>query len=235
MAGDRHLALVPLLTRHFPRWLEYFVAHGPFKKPDQLGLHQQSIRMRCAHASVVAALRDDAFLRSVYDTLRAWGIGSRRSHLKPPADFCNALRRSGPRLSRLETLAIDDPSLDVDGTIGHIWSIVDELGIVGNDARLVAGTKAIHHILPDLVPPMDRAYTQRFFGWNNPQFQYGQEACFRVAFGALASVARDVKPRQFVGSHPWHTSPNKVIDNAVVGLLRAAQDGQVEVIAALDQ
>jgi hypothetical protein len=38
-------------------------------------------------------------------------------------------------------------------------------------------------------------------------------------------AARDVDPRQYVGAHPWHTSASKVLDNALVGLMRAIGDG----------
>lgn len=228
MPAQKHLTLVLLLTRDFPKWVEYFALHGPFTKPEQLSRHRESIELRRSHADLAAALDDEGFLKAVYETLKAWGIGSRASHLKPFEEFTAAIRGAGPRLCRVEARAIDDPNLDVDDTIRELWTIIDGLGIVGNDARLVAGTKAVHHLLPDLVPPMDRAYTQRFFGWHNPQFQYGQEKCFRLAFAALALVAREVQPHQFVDQHPWHTSASKVLDNALVGLVRAVEDGQGE-------
>lgn len=228
MPARKHLTLVPLLTRDFPRWVEHFALHGPFTKPEQLSRHRESIELRRSHADVAGALDDVGFLKAVYETLKAWGIGSRASHLKPFDGFAAALRAAGPRLCRVEARAIDDPHLHVDDTIRELWTIIDGLGIVDNAAPLVAGTKAVHHILPDLLPPMDRAYTQRFFGWHNPQFQFGQEKCFRLAFAALASVAREVQPRQFVGQHPWHTSASKVLDNALVGLVRAVEDGQAE-------
>jgi hypothetical protein len=105
------------------------------------------------------------------------------------------------------------------------WSTIEALNVVDNDAQLVAGTKTLHHLLPDLVPPMDREYAQRFFRWHSPQFQYGQEKCFKIAFAALVLVARQVDPRQYVGTHPWHTSATKVLDNALVGFMCAVDDG----------
>jgi hypothetical protein len=47
--------------------------------------------------------------------------------------------------------------------IEELWQLIDNLGIVENEAKLVSGSKALHHLLPDLVVPMDRAYTQKFF------------------------------------------------------------------------
>src|SRR5260221_103336 len=67
-------------------------------------------------------------------------------------------------------------------TTAALWELSSTLGIVENQAKLVAGTKALHHILPELVVPMDREYTQLLFGWQNPRFQYAQRECFLEAY-----------------------------------------------------
>ena len=82
----------------------------------------------------------------------------------------------------------------------------------------MAGTKALHHILPDLVVPVDRTYTQKFFGWHNPEFQYGQADVFCRSFEAFVEIARGANPAQYVGAG-WNSSRTKVIDNAIVGML----------------
>jgi hypothetical protein len=40
----------------------------------------------------------------------------------------------------------------------------------------VPGTKALHHLLPDLVPPMDRAWTGAFFHWSTTAPQNAEAA-----------------------------------------------------------
>jgi hypothetical protein len=95
--------------------------------------------------------------------------------------------------------------------------LAQSLEIVRNNARIVPGSKALHHLLPELVVPIDRAYTQRFFDWANPTFQSFPERCFRQAFTAFARIARETQPQQYEGSG-WYTSRTKVIDNAIVGL-----------------
>ncbi len=82
--------------------------------------------------------------------------------------------------------------------------------------RVVSGTKALHHILPELVFPFDREYTQTFFGWHNAEFQNNPQGCFTVAFCALADVASRVQPTHFVGKG-WMSSQSKIMDNAIVG------------------
>lgn len=42
---------------------------------------------------------------------------------------------------------------------GGPWQVIENLGIVRNRSLIVSGTKALHHVLPGLVPPMDRAWT----------------------------------------------------------------------------
>ena len=222
--GD-HLALLPLLVAKFPRWLDHFVDHGPFTRREQLTCHVKAIALRRKHASAAAASEDSAFVEMLYDTLRAWGVGSRGSILVPLAEFGLRLRSWSATLEPLEPLRIDADDLDVKRAIGSIWRAVESISVVRNNAPLVAGSKTLHHLLPDLVPPMDRAYTQTFFGWHNPQFQYDQANCFRLAYTALASVAQRVKASEHVGNHPWHSSVSKVLDNGLVGLVCAIQDG----------
>ena len=221
-----HLALLPFLVAKFPRWLDHFVDHGPFTRHEQLACHVNAIALRRQHASVAVAAEDPAFVEALYDTLRAWGVGSRGSVLVPRAEFGPRLRFVSTTLTPLEALSIDADDLDVQNSIESLWSAIESIGVVRNKAPLVAGSKTLHHLLPDLVPPpMDRAYTQTFFGWHAPQFQNDQPQCFTLAYKAMASVARRVHASEYVGTHSWHSSVSKVLDNALVGLVCAILDG----------
>jgi hypothetical protein len=209
--------LTPLLLADFPRFLDAFEKNCPFKRYGQLEYHVETIEQYRRFGSATAALADESFLRSLYKTLQSWGIGARASSLKPLADFAAALRERAAQIAQLEELAIDRPNLDKEPVCNQLWHLIKTLGIVTNNAKIVPGTKALHHVLPELVVPMDRAYTQNFFGWHNPQFQYGEQGCFHEAFLAFVTVAREVNPRQYVGGG-WNTSLTKVIDNALVGV-----------------
>ncbi len=88
--------------------------------------------------------------------------------------------------------------------------------MVDNRAKIVAGTKTLHHLLPDLVVPMDRAWTGAFFAWSQAAPQYQQHQAFVRAFKAFVHVAREVDPALYVGDG-WKTSRTKVLDNAVIG------------------
>jgi hypothetical protein len=211
--------LVGVLAKDFPAWLTHYDVNSPFRIYGQLEFHRRTIELRMGLGSPMAAVADDKFLQSLYETLQAWGIGTRASRLKRLEEFCEGLRKQADAIGGFENASIDDPALNVLATAEALWRLIEGLPVVENTSVVVPATKTLHHLLPDLVVPMDREYTQRFFGWQNPQFQYGQRQCFIDAFGAFTAIARAVQPAQYVGAG-WRTSRTKVIDNAVVGLIQ---------------
>lgn len=211
---------VPLLIDRFGDWLDVFDRSGPFRRPGQLEWHRRTIDRRLSLGSADAAIGDREFLDGLYQTLQAWGIGARSSILRSFDDFCAELRRHHDTIVALDSLRIDDRHLDVASVRERLWLLLDDLLLVENRAKLVSGTKALHHLLPDLVVPMDRRYTQVFFGWQSPQFQYGQRECFADAFEAFVHIARTVSPAAFVGAR-WRSSRTKVLDNGLVAVVGA--------------
>lgn len=210
--------IVQSLIKNFPFFLKYYTDHCPFTKPGQFEYHRDTIQRRLDLGSAKAALEDEDYLNSLYRTLRAWGIGSRGSKLKPFDSFVSALNEISLEICSLDGLRLDQKGLKIISVTKKIWNILDNMQIVNNIATLVPCSKTLHHILPDLIVPMDREYTQVFFGWQNPQFQYGQVTCFYEAFNAFLLISREASPDQYMGNK-WNTSLTKVIDNAIVGLI----------------
>jgi hypothetical protein len=206
------------LALNFPFYLNYYSDHCPFKKFGQLEYHLETIQRRRELVSAKAALKDHKYLTSLYKTIKAWGIGSRGSRLRPFDDFVSALNTNALEISELDGLRIDQSGLEINLVIRQAWKLINTTEIVENQARLVPCSKTLHHVLPDLFVPMDRAYTQVFFGWQNPKFQYDQAACFSEAFRAFRQISNMANPGKFVGS-VWNSSLTKIIDNAVVGLI----------------
>lgn len=207
------------LIAGFPEHLAYFAQHCPFTDQGQLESHLETRRRLSAFSSPAHAINDVDFMKSLYSTLRAWGIGSRASHLISFEPFIARFQTLGTRINALHGMSIDDASMDIPTVSKSLWDIIDQLAIVENSSRVVPGTKALHHLLPDLLAPIDRKYTQRFFGWHNPQFQYGQCECFFAAFRAFGEIARRTNPAQYLNSR-WNSSKTKIIDNAIVGMMR---------------
>jgi hypothetical protein len=213
----KHIESVDILVGGFQTFLAAYGRGCPFNRYGQLQYHVETIRLRRRLGSAKAALADEAFHRSLYRTLQAWGIGARASSLHDFPDFVAALQAEARTIEELDGLAIDQDSLDAESVGATLARLTQSLEIVRNKARIVPGSKALHHLLPDLVVPIDREYTQRFFEWANPTFQNFPERCFHEAFIAFAHIARRAQPQQYVGDG-WYSSRTKVIDNAIVGL-----------------
>lgn len=216
---------IELFGRDFGRYIAEFDRACPFSA-SQRNSHMTTIEMRRRLGSGVAAINDSQFLTGLRGTLVSWKVGMRGTLLVGFDKFKDSLVRNIELISGLDGLSIEDDSLDIERAANKIWKLIDELDIVVNSrgervlAPVVSGTKTLLHILPDLVPPMDREYTQAFFGWHNPEFQYRQEYCFKYIFRSMAMVARRVKPSLYVGTG-WHTSTAKIMDSAIVGFCLA--------------
>ena len=204
------------LIANFDECVECYDRLVPFTRAGQYELHRDTIDRRRALGSVDAAVYDDRFTELLHSVLQRWGIGRRASRLAPLGEFRQRLRDRVPELVHLEPFSLDDPALDVAATAETVDRLISELGVVDNLARIVAGTKTLHHLLPDLVPPMDRAWTGAFFGWSVLDPQNHQTAIFSEAFSSFAEIATVARPSRLVGDG-WRTSPTKVLDNALIG------------------
>ena len=197
----------------FPGILGVFRERTPFTRRGQFEHHRETIRLRRSAVSVGELLANDAFVDSLRSTLRAWSIGVRASHLLGRPLFDVELQRWEVELESLTDERIVEAT---DDTRRRVWALIQSIDITENQARLVALTKTLHHILPDLVVPIDRAYTGAFLGWRAPEFQTSQRAIFDSCWEAFVEIARQAHPEEWVGEG-WFTSTTKVIDNAIVG------------------
>lgn len=157
------------------------------------------------------------FLALLWRTLDKWRMNVRGAKLKPLESFARVFRKCRDQIAALDGLRIDDPALDVSDTEAKLLALIDDLTISDNQARLVGATKALHHLLPELVVPMDRAYTGEFFGWNIARWQHSYPKLLREGLSYFVRVGRAKKLDRYVGSG-WHSSRTKVIDNAIVGV-----------------
>ena len=189
---------------------------------EQLAAHRACIALRRRVGSVRGAVGDEEFINALRRTLRAWGIGVRGSRLVSDQDFRDALYAAVPSLEALKPFTIDASNLPEEIS-SQLWLLIDSLGVVENKAKIVAGTKTLHHLLPDLVVPMDRAWTGTFFQFHLPEWQdpSSQRRIFRLAYSQFAALARSVQPQQYVTGRGWRTSRSKVIDNALIGYCKA--------------
>jgi hypothetical protein len=132
---------------------------------------------------------------SLRSTLQAWGLGLRTSRLAAEREFDQAIRSARAQIEALDGLLIEDPARPVD--VGErVWRVIESWGVVDNRAKLVAGTKTLHHLLPDLVVPMDRVWTGMFFQLHSHEWQDppSQRRTFLQTHRGFCELASRVQP-----------------------------------------
>jgi hypothetical protein len=170
------------------------------------------------------------FAEIAYALLAAWGMhrmGRGGSKMREFEDFEASLKPLWPAVLRLQQAAPENL-----GESG--WRELSEVfcGIrcMATGTSLVGNSKVMAHALPNLVAPVDREYTLRFlFGSTNIANDLAREweklrAILRDFFHPVVRAesftpkAKEWQERQ--AEFRWDTSPLKIVDNLVIGLLK---------------
>lgn len=218
--------LMDLLISDFGHFVDTFDASRQFSGPS-VYFHVKTLTVLQAHNSPVDALNDELFFDYLYATLASWGLhrmGPGKAKLGEMADLRSSFQQQRRRIAQLQHLRIEDVGDDdVDDVASSIWDVLRELRVGIGETLLVANSKALHHLLPALVPPIDRNYTLMFFV-GRPYIYGGRDGdYFKALFPLFHEIA--VRCREGVAKRiqtPWmgmNTSVTKVIDNAILGFM----------------
>ncbi len=173
-AGER----VEQLIADFAGYVAAFEARQAFPGPS-LYFHLRAIERRREHHTASSLLDDNLFLEYVYAVLPAWGMHRMGPQAAKVADFrqiTTALRETAPALQQLWPLRITTLSGQASREAAIIaWDVIAHVKVSTSRTQIVAGSKFLHHVLPDLIPPIDRQYT---FG--SPR-QVWRPLCLRTA------------------------------------------------------
>lgn len=223
---DQRRPILESLVGDFSRFVQGFDANRQFGGPS-VYFHAKTIEALARHPTAVDALGDDVFFDHLYATLASWGLhrmGPGNAKLGDLAELKASFREQAPNIERVQQLRIErlDP-----GKVGAVaeaaWKIMANLRVGIGQTLLVANSKALHHLLPALIPPIDRNYTLRFFV-GRPYIYRGRDAdYFRVLYPLFQEIAVRCasKIHGFIAkpSGGMNTSVTKVIDNAILGFM----------------
>ena len=182
------------------------------------------------HRRAVATAGDprvERHLEYVYAAVASWGMhrmGPGGAKMLDFAEFRRSALDLKPLLQKARGYVLGTAAYDE-------WRIVEEIfmgmRIMKSGSDLVGNSKAMAHMLPNLIPPIDRSYTLRFLRETTvvPQSKEAQWQLMKsMVEGFFARVARD---RSFAARAEdwlrrkdrclWDTSVPKIIDNLLVG------------------
>jgi hypothetical protein len=160
------------------------------------------------------------FLDLVYATLATWGLDRMdgKARLVDFDIFRKSIEDNSTILQELSKFKLNMINGDDEERIKNKLAILYEnLKVMESKAKLVGVSKALHHLLPDLVPPVDRKYTLKFF-YNRSDYKEKEgKEMFLEIFGAFYEICKRINLTEKDLRREWDTSIPKLIDNAIIG------------------
>ena len=213
------------LCRNFDTYLDEFNNSSPFRH-SWWYCHKRTIDLRKELGGVAESIDSDEYLNALYSTLEVWGMNrawrsnSKGSKMQEYDVFAASVRAHKRDVADMDRVGLAE--IDAYTTREDLWQIIDGMQLSQRKpSQTVTGSKALHHLLPRLLPPIDRGFTRRFFRYNGHWFQYNQEDAFKEMIPYFAQIAKEVEKKQglgrYVGTAKWATSESKMIDNAIIG------------------
>lgn len=190
-----------------------------FRGPS-LYFHRRALETRKPPGSLV-------HLEYVYATLASWGMhrmgkgGSKMENFETFRRSIELLTDKISQAQRFDFRAMDDAK----------WALVREIfegiNVMASGTSLVGNSKVMHHMMPNIVPPIDREYTLRYLRGNTTiKNDLDQEwlSLKEIVSAFFIPVARHpdfhLMASQWVSNqdiYPWDTSVLKVVDNLLIG------------------
>jgi len=213
---------VESLIEHFDEYVVVFDQRNLFTGPS-VYFHTKTLELLRRHNKPSEAILDDLFFDYLYATLTSWGLhrmGLVPAKLAELKDIKESFRKLKRQISTLEHLEITNiPEGNIASITSDLWEVLANTRVSVSQTKIVANSKALHHILPELMPPIDREYTLRFF-YNHTTLNQGDEVAFNEIYPYFHKIASACKDK--IMSHigvGMNTSQTKVIDNAIVGFV----------------
>jgi len=229
MVPKQAVIRVKKLCEDFSHYLNKFEEANPFTGPC-VYFHKRTLT-RLRELGLPAVFDDVLFFEYLYATLVSWGLhrtGPKGPKLVDFEVFLSNFRAQKERiiaLARQRLTAI--PIAEAANIADSLYHIISSIKVSRTTTQLVAGSKALHHLLPSLMPPIDREYTLKFFYGYNPLTYKTERVVLREIFPLFVKIASEKRDviYKWIGQG-FHTSETKVIDNAIIGFVLAELKGK---------
>jgi hypothetical protein len=166
-------------------------------------------------------------LELIYATLTSWGMhrmGKGGSKMKSLEEFAGSILPLVPQIQQARAFT---PANMREEDWQLLRSIFVATEVMASQTKIVGNSKVMAHLMPNIIPPIDREYTLKFLtGHKNIKNDLEAEwKWMRVIIEKLfIPVALDENFQQLAHQwmadptrHPWDTSIFKIIDNLIIG------------------
>jgi len=190
-----------------------------FRGPS-LYFHQRALATRNPPVSFT-------HLEYVYATLASWGMhrmGRGGSKMQSFSTFFQSVEPLNDRIAEAQSFDFHEMT-DIKWAV--LKEIFQDVKVMASGTTLVGHSKVMHHMLPNVIPPIDREYTLWFLYGNTTIKNDLENEWFllkEIISEFFIPVASDrefhSKARRWMArseDYPWDTSVFKVVDNLVIG------------------
>lgn len=180
-------------------------------------------------------IKNRCFIDLIWATLDAWNMNSRSAKLADIEDFKKNLIDNTEATEAIESLkkySIEDLSEKNDKSKGifvQLKTLFNMLKLTDTDTKLVTFSKTMHFLLPNLIVPIDRKYTLKFFELNINNAKDEEFDHFTNIESTFGLFASEVNLDDFVSKNSkWCKYKTKIIDNIIIGYVKKEQNNIIE-------
>jgi hypothetical protein len=190
-----------------------------FRGPS-LYFHQRALATRNSPVS-------STHLEYVYATLASWGMhrmGKGGSKMQSFDNFSQSVEPLNDKIAEAQSFDFHDMT-DIK------WAVLKEIfqgvKVMASGTTIVGHSKAMHHMLPNVIPPIDREYTLWFLHGNTAikndmenEWLLLKDIISEVFIPIASNKEFHSKARRWMArreDYPWDTSVFKVVDNLIIG------------------
>lgn len=198
-----------------------------YRSGHDLSLYRKIIQYHRDIKDLELILKEDDFFETIHLTLEAWNMDQRGARLNDIKTIKESILLNKPLLIELYkykmTILESLENETLVKIIRYIGLVFRNLKIMESQRRIVGVSKALHFLLPDLVMPIDSAYTMIYFFGRNV-YSNNPDKEFETFKSVYMDICHGVKKLNLTDSDVdgimWNASVPKLIDNAIIGFFK---------------
>jgi len=176
----------------------------------------------------------ERYLELIYATLASWGMhrmGKRGSKMRSFDDFKESVLKIKNEIEEAKKINYQNVTVSDCKLLKKIFC---NIKVMKSRTSIVGNSKVMAHMIPNIVPPIDREYTLKYLKCNT-NIKNGLDDEWKLMKEIICKffipVARNAdfveKANAWIANqseYPWDTSIFKVIDNLVIGAIGARKE-----------
>jgi hypothetical protein len=163
--------------------------------------------------NITLFLNEEKNIEYLYSTLLAWDMNSRGAKMRYFTDFKKSILDNIEYFKNIEKISTNIMNVKIYEISEYLKNIYNNLNIMYTDSKLVSTSKLLHFLFPDLIMPMDRTNTLKYFYNNTGESSYK----FLEILEFSQKVSNEnIDWDKYIYKSKWNTTIPKIIDNAII-------------------